>query len=103
MKLLGRMSSINVRKVVWTAGEIGLDFEHETDWATPARSTRTAEFLMINPNGLVPVWQDDNGSPWESNAICRYLARRWGDGTLLPADPYRQATSSCGWTGARAI
>jgi glutathione S-transferase len=24
---------------------------------------------------------------WESNAICRYLANRYGDGALLPLDP----------------
>ena len=91
MRLLGRTSSINVRKVLWTAAEIGLDFEHEADWGSPAASTRTAEFLRLNPNGLVPVWIDDLGVLWESNSICRYLACRHGRGDLLPMQPFARA------------
>lgn len=91
MRLLGRTSSINVRKVLWTAREIGLAFEHEADWASAARPTSAPEFLALNPNGLVPVWVDDAGSLWESNAICRYLASRHGRRDLLPAEPYARA------------
>jgi glutathione S-transferase len=91
MRLLGRSSSINVRKVLWTAREIGLDFKHEDDWATAARPSSTPEFLTLNPSGLVPVWQDGNGTLWESNAICRYLASCHGRADLLPLDPFRRA------------
>ncbi len=91
MRLLGRVSSINVRKVLWTAREIGLDFTHEDDWATAARPTSSPDFLALNPNGLVPVWQDENGTLWESNAICRYLASCHGREDLLPAHPFRRA------------
>jgi glutathione S-transferase len=91
MRLLGRTTSINVRKVLWTAAEIGLDFEHEAQWGTPAASTHAPEFLRFNPNGLVPVWIDDQGALWESNSICRYLARRHGREDLLPSEPFSQA------------
>ena len=91
MHLLGRTSSINVRKVLWTAAEIGLRHGHDGDWGTPAASTGSAEFLRLNPNGLIPVWKDEAGVLWESNTICRYLARRHGRDDLLPAEPFAQA------------
>lgn len=91
MRLLGRTSSINVRKVMWTAAEIGLDFVHDAEWGTPAPESRRAELLRLNPNGLVPVWTDDRGALWESNSICRYLAHRHGRTDLLPEDPFDRA------------
>jgi glutathione S-transferase len=45
----------------------------------------------MNPNGLVPVIQDEEGILWESNTICRYLARRHGNTDLLPATPGKLA------------
>ena len=91
MRLLGRTSSINVRKVLWTAAEIGLRFDHEAEWGTPAAATTSDEFRRLNPNGLVPVWIDDMGELWESNSICRYLAARHGRDDLLPTAPFARA------------
>jgi glutathione S-transferase len=91
MKLLGHTTSINVRKVLWTAHEIGLRFEHEEEWGTPARSSRSPYFLRLNPNGLVPVWLDERGALWESNTICRYLAARHERRDLLPDEPRERA------------
>lgn len=78
LKVLGRPTSINVRKVLWTCAELDLRFEHvENDPALLAR----------NPNGLVPVIDDDGFVLWESNAICRYLAAKHQPrGPLLPED-----------------
>jgi glutathione S-transferase len=87
LRILGRTSSINVRKVLWTLDEIGATDEHEDAWATPERPTGTAEFLALNPNGLVPVIVDESGPLWESHAICRYLARKHERHDLLPRDP----------------
>ena len=82
LKVLGRTSSINVRKVLWTCAELDLPFEHvESD----------PKLLARNPNGLVPVIQDGEFVLWESNAICRYLAGRQPRATLLPADPQARA------------
>jgi glutathione S-transferase len=85
LRILGRSSSINVRKVLWTADEIGIDYDHEGDWATPEKPTRVPEFLALNPHGLIPVIEDENGVLWESHTICRYLAVKHGRDDLLPA------------------
>ena len=82
LKILGRTSSINVRKVLWTCAELDLHFEHvESD----------AALLPRNPNRQVPVIQDGEFVLWESNAICRYLAGKQQRSTLLPADPEARA------------
>jgi glutathione S-transferase len=85
------MTSINVRKVVWTAAEIGLHLNHDPDWGAGAKSTRLREFLALNPNGMVPVYIDERGALWESNTICRYLAARHRRWDLLPQDPLERA------------
>ena len=78
LRILGRTSSINVRKVLWTCAELDLQFEHvESD----------PQLLARNPNALVPVIRDGDFVMWESNAICRYLAGKQPRGTLLPEDP----------------
>ncbi|MDF5997398.1 glutathione S-transferase family protein [Pseudomonas aeruginosa] len=44
-------------------------------------------FRAMNPNGRVPVIEDDGSVLWESNAIVRYLAARYAPGDLYPQDP----------------
>jgi glutathione S-transferase len=91
LKLLGRASSINVRKVMWTCAEVGRPFERE-DWGIGFRSPREAAFTALNPNALVPVVIDDDGFVlWESNTICRWLAADAGRVDLLPATPRERA------------
>jgi glutathione S-transferase len=85
LKILGRTSSINVRKVLWTCDELGLPFARE-DWGLGFQSTQAPEFLARNPNALVPVIDDAGFVLWESNTICRYLAAQHGRHDLLPAD-----------------
>jgi glutathione S-transferase len=90
LQLLGRSSSINVRKVQWLCEEIGIPYQRE-DWGTGFRSTKEPEFLALNPNALVPVIKDGDFVLWESNTICRYLAGRHGRDDLLPAEPKARA------------
>ena len=85
LEILGRSTSINVRKVLWLCAELALPFRQEA-WGTGFRSTNVPEFLALNPNGLVPVIRDDGFVLWESNAICRYLATRQAREDLLPTD-----------------
>lgn len=85
LRVLGKAPSINVRKVLWTCAELGLEFQREeVDLAS-------AEFRAFNPNALVPVLIDGDFVLWESNAICRYLARREGRDDLLPREAQAQA------------
>ena len=91
LRILGKASSINVRKVLWTCAELALPFVRE-DWGSGFQSTRQPGFLAMNPNAMVPVLVDAGLVLWESNTICRYLASRYGqDGALLPAEPAARA------------
>ncbi|MGE0847362.1 MAG: glutathione S-transferase family protein [Flavobacteriaceae bacterium] len=89
LRVLGRDTSINVRKVLWALDEIGVAFERE-DWGGPFRSTREADYLRLNPNALVPTVLDGELVLWESHAIIRYYAAVHGRDDLLPADPLRR-------------
>jgi len=88
IRIWGRLSSINVQKVVWTAVDLELDFTR-LDAGGTFGGLDTPEYGQLNPNRLVPVLEDDDFVLWESNAIVRYLAERYGKTTLwidsLPA------------------
>jgi len=53
----------------------------------------TDAFAAMNPNRLIPTLRDGDFAVWESNAIIRYLADRYGQGTLCPTDPQTRATA----------
>jgi glutathione S-transferase len=90
LKILGKASSINVRKVLWTCAELGIEFERE-DWGGDFQSTEQAGFVALNPNALVPVIVDGDFVLWESNTICRYLCNKAGASHLLPAQAQARA------------
>jgi glutathione S-transferase len=83
LQLWGRLSSINVRKVVLCAQVLGLDLPR-TDAGLAHGVVDTPDYRARNPNGLVPLLQDGDFTLWESNAIVRYLCAR--EGRLYPAD-----------------
>ena len=85
LKIWGRLTSVNVQKVVWCADELGLEYER-IDAGGKYGVVNTPEYRAMNPNGLVPVIEHDGFVLWESNAIVRYLAARHGDSTLWPTD-----------------
>ena len=86
IKIWGRNTSANVQKVMWAVGEIGLPHER-IDIGGPFGGIREAAYLAINPNGLVPTLQEDDGFLlWESNSIVRYLAAKHRAAVLEPAD-----------------
>ena len=90
LQVLGKSTSINVRKVLWLCDEIGLPHEQQ-QWGSGHRDTRLPEFTALNPNALVPVIRDGEFVLWESNTILRYLAGRQACTGLLPADPAARA------------
>lgn len=90
LRILGKASSINVRKVLWACAEIEISFEWE-DWGSGVKSTHTPKFISLNPNAMVPVILDDDFVLWESNSIIRYLASRYNGGHLYPVQPKARA------------
>lgn len=95
LRIWGRKNSVNVQKVLWTCGELGLPFER-IDAGMAFGINNTPEYKAMNPNGLVPTIDDDGFILWESHAIVRYLARKHGMGTLCPADA-REAADADRW------
>lgn len=91
LKVYGRANSINVRKVLWMLGELGLPFERE-DWGRGYRPTADPVFRAINPVGVVPVIDDEGFRLRESNTIVRYLAEKHGRADLYPKDLQQRAT-----------
>jgi glutathione S-transferase len=89
LRVLGRITSINVRKVLWAAGEMEIEYERD-DWGKPVRDPKVPEFLAMNPNGQVPVIVDEGFVLWESQAILRYLAEKV-QSDLLPANAQERA------------
>lgn len=85
LRIWGRINSVNVKKPVWAAEELGIPFER-IDAGMQYGMVDTPEYRAMNPNGRVPVLDDEGFVLWESNAMVRYLARRYGLGTLCPRD-----------------
>jgi len=86
IKIWGRNTSANVQKVMWAVAEIGLSHER-IDIGGPFGKNRESAYLAMNPNGLVPTLEEEDGFLlWESNSIVRYLAAKHRAGVLEPAD-----------------
>src|SRR3989338_10622096 len=85
LRLWGRLSSMKVRRVVWAAQELGIRVQR-TDAGGQFGLVREADYLQRNPNGLVPLMEDEETSTvlWESNPIVRYLCARHSPGELYP-------------------
>jgi hypothetical protein len=86
LKIWGRKNSSNVRKPLWAAEELGLAYE-AIDAGGAFGVVDTPEYRAMNPNGRVPVIEDDGFVLWESNAIVRYLMASRANGTAwYPTD-----------------
>ena len=93
IKIWGRNTSVNVQKVMWAVGELELPHERIDVGGAFGKNNEPA-YLAMNPNGLVPTLEEDGFVLWESNAIVRYLAAKYGAGKLAPADPRSRARAS---------
>jgi glutathione S-transferase len=86
IKIWGRNTSSNVQKVMWAIGEMKLAHQR-IDVGGAFGKNNEAPYLAMNPNGLVPTLEEEDGfTLWESNSIVRYLAAKHADRTLEPAD-----------------
>ena len=91
LTVYGRATSSNVQAVMWAVGELGLDHQR-LDYGHIHGGLDTPQFRAMNPHGRVPVLKDGDLVIWESCAILRYLAARYGkDDAFWPVE-----------TGARA-
>jgi glutathione S-transferase len=99
LKIWGRKNSTNVKKVLWCAEELGLSYE-SIDAGGAFGIVDEPHFRAMNPNGLVPVIEDDGFVLWESNTIVRYLAASHGGEALYPGDlrARAQAEKWMDWT-----
>lgn len=85
LEVWGRRNSSNVISVMWAIGELDLPHRRH-DVGGSFGGLDRPEFLAMNPNGRVPTIDDEGFVLWESNAIVRYLSRRYGEGSLRPDD-----------------
>ena len=91
LKIWGRQSSSNMQALMWCVGELGLEFDR-TDAGFTYGVVDTPEYRAINPNGTVPTVIDGDNPPlWETGAILRYLAGKYGSDAFWPKEPYARA------------
>lgn len=88
MKLYSDIRSGSCRRVLALISHLELEVE-----IVPidilAGETHTAEFLSINPNGMLPVLMDGDMTLWEASAIMIHLCETKGDTTFWPTGPAR--------------
>jgi glutathione S-transferase len=90
LRIWGRITSVNVQKVVWCCDEMGLAYER-IDAGGAFGKTKSPEYLAMNPNSLVPTIDEDGFILYESNAIVRYLAGKHSADKLWPTDLRKRA------------
>jgi len=98
LKIYGTAASRTARPL-WVAQELGLAYEH-ISLPYLGGATRTPEFLALNPNGRIPVLDDDGIIVWESMACALYLAERFkGEGRpLLAAANFAEQAEILRWS-----
>lgn len=86
MKLYGHPYSNAARRVQMLCEECGIPYTYQTVDLSKAEQY-TPEYLALNPNGKVPVIDDDGYVVWESQAIMRYLADKHKAHSWYPSEP----------------
>jgi glutathione S-transferase len=81
VKLYGTSKSRSARSL-WALEELGVKFEHV---ATEVPKAKGPDNLKLNPNGHIPVLEDEGVLLYESMAINLYLAEKYGKNSLWPA------------------
>jgi glutathione S-transferase len=85
MRLYHHPMSSNARRAVMTAIHLGTKVDLVVvDLAKGEQ--RAPDYLRKNPNGKVPVLEDDGLVLWESHAIMQYLADKTPGQTVYPAE-----------------
>ena len=87
----GRATSLNVQAVMWTHRRARPRRTSAATYGLNFGGNDTPEYRAMNPNGLVPTLQDEHVTMFESAAIVRYLAARYGRFPFWPEDPVARA------------
>jgi glutathione S-transferase len=90
IELWGRPSAYNVQKVMWTLGELGINFIQK-DIGSNSGELESAQFKKLNPHSRIPVLVDSEAVIWESNTIIRYLFAEYGAKDSAPVSPIQQS------------
>jgi glutathione S-transferase len=90
LRLWGRATSMNVQKVIWALGEIGIAYER-IDVGGRFGGLDSESYRALNPNRRIPTLEDDGVVVWESNAVVRYLCARYSEGVFWDQDPGKRA------------
>jgi glutathione S-transferase len=97
IKIWGRNTSSNVQKAMWGVGELKLEHTR-IDIAGTFGKNREAPYLAMNPNGLVPTLEEEDGFLlWESNSIVRYLAAKHDKAGMLEPKDLKQRGLASQW------
>ena len=83
LKLYGTSQS-RAGRCLWALEEVGAKYEH---LPIAVAQSREPENLKRNPNGQIPVLDDNGFIVWESMAINLYLAEKYGKAPLWPSTP----------------
>jgi glutathione S-transferase len=90
IKVWGRISSANVKKVMWLADELNLDVER-IDAGRQFGVVDTPAYKALNPNSKVPTIEDGDFVLWESNSIMRYFCMKYGGEGIYPSNSATRA------------
>ena len=90
LELWGADSAANVQKVIWFLKELDRPFVLK-GMGFPSATGRERAYLRIRDVRSSPVLQDGELVLWEANAIVRYLADRYGDGSFYAREPAARA------------
>jgi glutathione S-transferase len=85
MRLYYHPLSSNSRRVVLTALHLNAKLELAVVDLVKG-DHKSAEYLRLNPNGKVPLLDDDGFLLWESHAIMQYVADKSPGQTIYPQD-----------------
>lgn len=104
LEIWGRPYSSNVIPVIWTANELGLEYELQLAGGSFGKLD-TPEYGEINPNRMIPAIRDGDFALWESLSIVRYLCDQYGSGTLSPQNPQTRAIADqwMEWSASKAF
>jgi glutathione S-transferase len=94
MRIYHRRGAGRPIRVVWTLEELGVPYELVT---LTSEEAAAGEHRARHPLGRVPVLEDDEGTVFESSALCLHLADLHPDAGLTPAPGTRDRALVYQW------